>query len=118
MRGLLKKDVYFTWTSDMQIELDSIKQSIATATQLVHYDPSKPAVIETDASIKGLGAVLLQDGRPVRFLSKSLTATEAGYSNIERELLAVLFACVKLHVYTFGRKVDLNTDHNPLESIF
>ena len=52
MRGLLKKDVYFTWTSDMQIEFDSIKQSIATATQLVHYDPSKPAVIETDASIK------------------------------------------------------------------
>ena len=96
----------------------TIKQSIATATQLVHYDPSKPAVIETDASIKGLGAVLLQEGRPVRFLSKSLTATEAGYSNIERELLAVLFACEKLHVYTFGRKVDLNTDHKPLESIF
>ena len=41
------------------------------------------------------------------------------YSNIERELLAVLFACEKLHVYTFGRQeVFINTDHKPLESIF
>ena len=118
MRGLLKKNVHFLWTSDMQVEFDSIKQSIANATQLVHYDPNKTAVIETDASLKGLGAVLLQENRPVRFLSKSLTPTEAEYSNIERELLAVLFACEKLHVYTFGRQIIINTDHKPLEPIF
>jgi len=59
---------------------------------LTHFDPNKPAVIETDASLKGLGPELIQDGRPVRFLSKSLSQTEIEYSNIERELLAVLFA--------------------------
>lgn len=118
MRGLLKKNVKFLWTSDMDVEFNSIKESIIKATQLVHYDLNKPVVIETDASLKGLGAVLLQDGQPVRFLSKSLTPAETEYSGIERELLAVLFACEKLHVYTFGREVSINTDHKPLEAIF
>ena len=117
-RGLLKRDAHFVWTSDMQKELDTIKEDIASAVQLVHYDPNKPAVIETDASLKGLGAVLIQDNKPVRFLSKALTSSEMNYSNIERELLAILFACEKLHIYTFGRKVTVHTDHKPLQSIF
>ena len=118
MRTVLKKDVHFIWTKDMQREFDTIKQAIAESTQLVHYHSIKPVIIETDVSIKKLGAVVLQDGKPVRFLSKSLTAAEAGYSNIERKLLAVLFACEKLYIYIFGRGVTLNTDHKPLESIF
>lgn len=118
MRSLLKRDKHFIWTNDMQKELDLVKMSIADAVQLNHYDPNKPAVIETDASLKGLGAVLLQEGRPVKFLSKALTPTEAAYSNIERELLAVLFACEKLHNYIFGREIKVHTDHKPLENIF
>ena len=101
----------------MQKELDTIKNNIANAVQLTHYEPNKSAVIETDASLKGLGAVLIQDGKPVRFLSKALTPAEANYSNIERELLAVLFACEKLHTYTFGRKTTVHTDHKPLQNI-
>uniref|UniRef100_A0A3B1IJ30 Reverse transcriptase/retrotransposon-derived protein RNase H-like domain-containing protein n=1 Tax=Astyanax mexicanus TaxID=7994 RepID=A0A3B1IJ30_ASTMX len=104
MRGLLKKDVRCTWTAEMQTEFDSVKAGISQAMKLTHFDPVKQVVIETDASLKGLGAVLLQDGCPVKFLSKSLTDTESEYSNIERELLAVLFACEKLHVYVFGRR--------------
>ena len=118
MRSLLKRDVHFVWTSDMQKELDDIKQAICKATELVHYDPNKPLVIETDASLKGLGGVLMQDKKPVRYLSKALTQAEMNYSNIERELLAVLFACEKLHNYTFGRPVEIHTDHKPLELIF
>ena len=118
MRSLLKKNIHFIWTSDMQQELDNVKRAIASAVQLVHYDPSKPAVIETDASLKGLGAVLIQDSKPVRFISKALTTAEVNYSNIERELLAILFACEKLHNYTFGRKVTVHTDHKPLTAIF
>ena len=118
MRSLLKRDTHFLWTSDMQKELDTIKNEIVNAVQLTHYDPNRPAVIETDASLKGLGAVLIQDEKPVRFLSKALTPAETNYSNIERELLAVLFACERLHTYTFGRKVSVHTDHKPLQSIF
>ena len=117
MRSLLKRDVHFLWTSDMQKELDTIKNEIANAVQLTHYEPNKSAVIETNASLKGLSAVLIQDSKPVRFLSKALTPAEANYSNIERELLAVLFACEKLHTYTFGRKTTVHTDHKPLQNI-
>lgn len=118
MRGLLKHNAHFIWTSDMQKELDLVKAAITNAVQLVHYDPQKPVVIETDASLKGLGAVLIQDSKPVRFLSKALTPAEGNYANIERELLAIVFACEKLHNYTFGRKVTVHTDHKPLTSIF
>ena len=118
MRGLLKKDVQFIWTADMEKDLQKIKDAISKSNQLIHFDPTKPTTIETDASLKGLGAVLLQEGQPVRFLSKALTPAEANYSNIERELLAVLFAVEKLHTYTFGREITIHTDHQPLEAIF
>ena len=117
MRSLLKRDVHFLWTSDMQKEPDTIKNEIANAVQLTHYEPNKSAVTETNASLKGLSAVLIQDSKPVRFLSKALTPAEPNYSNIERELLAVLFACEKLHTYTFGRKTTVHTDHKPLQNI-
>ena len=116
MRSLLKRDVHFLWTRDMQ-KLATIKNEIANAVQLTHYEPNKSAVIETDASLKGLDAVLIQDGKPVSFLSKALTPDEANYSNIERKLLTVLFTCEKLHTYTFGRKTTVHTDHKPLQNI-
>ena len=69
-----------------------------------HCHENKPAIIEADASLKDIGAVLIQDSKPMRFLSEALTPAEAYYSNIEQELFAVLFACEKLHRYTFGQK--------------
>lgn len=117
MRTLLKKGVHYVWTADMQQEFEAIKRAIARDVTLTHYDPSKTIIIETDASLKGLGAVLIQDGKPVRFLSKALTSAEKDYANIERELLAIVFACERLHVYTFGRKVTVHTDHKPLAAI-
>ena len=78
----------------MQKELNTIKNEIANAVQLTYYEPNKSAVIETNASLIGLGAVLIQNGKPVRFLSKARTHAEAKYSNIERELLAVLHVCL------------------------
>ena len=74
--------------------------------------------IETDASLKGFGTVLIQEGKPVRFLSKSLTKTEADYSNIEREMLAIVFACEQLHLQIFCQEVTIHTDHKALQHIF
>ena len=98
----------------MHGELDRIKRDIVSAVQFIYYDPKKPAIIETDASQKGLGTVLIQGNKPVRFLSKALTAAEMNYSNIERELLAILFACEKLHTYTFAREIVVK----PMQTIF
>ena len=57
---------------------------------LRHFDPNVESVIQTDASQKGLGAVLLQQGQPVFDASKALTDTEKNYSNIEKETLGVV----------------------------
>ena len=74
--------------------------------------------IQCDASKQGLGAVLLQDGQPVMYISRTLTETEQRYSNIERELLAVVFALERLDHYTAGYRVKVETDHQPLTSIW
>ena len=62
---IMKKDVNVMWTSDMEQEFKSIKVAIANPTQLKHFDHNKPVVIETNASLKGLAVVLIQNGKPV-----------------------------------------------------
>ena len=70
----------------------------------------------------GLGGVLLQEDsqgrtRPVAYASKALTPCETRYANIEREMLAVAWGCIKFHHYLYGRKFICQTDHKPLEDI-
>ena len=60
----------------------------------------------------------MQDGRPVCHASRSLIETESRYSNIERELLAACWSLEKFNHYVFGKKVIIETDHKPLESIW
>ena len=52
------------------------------------------------------------------YLSRALTVTEQRYSNIERELLAIVFALERLNHYTFGRTITVQSDHQPLQSIW
>ena len=66
----------------------------------------------------GLGACLMQDGHPVAYASRSLTPTEVQYAQIEKELLAIVFAMEKFETYLYGRKVLVESDHKPLEAIF
>ena len=61
------------------------------------------------ASSKGLGAVLLQDDKPVAFASKALNNMESRYANIEREMLAVLYGCERFHTFLFGRQFTVHT---------
>ena len=58
---------------------------ITSAPALAYFDNTKETVLNVDASIKGLGAVIMQDGKPVAFGSKTLTPCERRYANIERE---------------------------------
>ena len=73
--------------------------------------------VQADASKHGLGAALLQQGEPVAFAFKSLSETEQRYANIERELLAVVFACKRFKTYVLGRDFTVESDHKPLEMI-
>ena len=73
--------------------------------------------LETDASQSGLGAVLLQEGRPISFMSKALTDTQSRYSNIEHEILGMVTGVEHFPQYLFGRQFTLYTDHKPIESL-
>lgn len=81
------------------------------------YDANLPLTIQTDASKSGLGSVLLQEGQPIAFASRSLTKSEEKYAQIEKELLAIVFACDKFHHFVYGREVDIQSDHKPLETL-
>ena len=85
---------------------------------LTYFDKTKKHTIQCDVSKKGLGAVLLQESKPVMYMSRALTETEQRYSNIERELLAIVFALERLNHYTFRRAITVQSDHQPLQSIW
>ena len=85
---------------------------------LGYFDKTKKHTIQCDASKEGLSAVLLQESKPVMYVSRALTETEQRYSNIERELLAIVFALKRLNHYTFGRTITVQSNHRPLESIW
>ncbi|XP_029657086.1 uncharacterized protein K02A2.6-like [Octopus sinensis] len=67
--------------------------------------------------MRGVGAALIQEGKPIAYASKALSPTEARYTNIERELLAVVYGCEKFHTYLYCRHFNIETDHRPLEQI-
>ena len=118
LQRLCKKDTWYTGESQQQEAFKAIKVVITTAPVLTYLDKDKKHYIQTDASLKGLGAVLLQDGHPVVYASRSLPSAEKQYSNIERELLSVVFAMERLHHYVYGYTVTVETDHKPLVSIW
>ncbi|MET0104994.1 MAG: RNase H-like domain-containing protein [Sedimenticola sp.] len=117
LRNLLKKDTEFFWDHSQSEAFEKIKGIITKSPVLGYYDPSLPLVLEVDASKYGIGCCIMQRGRPIAFASKSLTKTEVGYAQIEKELLAILFGCKRFHQYTYGRQVIVHSDHKPISSI-
>ena len=97
--------------------MDKIKQAISEESTLRYFDTAKTPTLQTDASIKGLGASLIQDDHPIAYASKALSDAETRYACIERELLAVVFGVQRFHTYLYGRPFKVITDHKPLVMI-
>jgi hypothetical protein len=92
LRRLQSGKTHFRWTEDQQRSFDMLKHLFSQEPCLAPFDERAPVSLATDASSTGLGAVLLQQGRPVMYVARSLTEAESHYSTIEKELLAVVFA--------------------------
>ena len=72
-------------------------------------------MLQRDVSIKGLGAYLLQEERPVFFSSKALTEAQSGYMVIKLESLAVAWVMEKFHCFLYANHFIFETDQKPLE---
>lgn len=119
LRCLLKKNAEWSWDAVHDAAVLRLKEALCSAPVLALYSNEKPVLISVDASSIALGAVLLQDSRPVEFASLTLTDTQQRYAQIEKEMLAIVFALERFHQYTFGRlDVIVETDHKPLEALF
>ena len=115
IRRLTRKDVQWRWTQVEEKALQEVKKLVTEAPVLSYYDPSSELTIQCDASQRGLGAALLQNQNA--YASRALTETETRYAQIEKEMLAIVYALEKFNQFTFGRKVTVHSDHKPLEAI-
>ena len=102
---------------------DTLKEKLTSNAVLVFYDPKLPLRIDCDASSYGLGAVLSHvdaNGvdRPIEFISRTLSATERRYSQIDREALSIVWSIKRFHKYVYARPFELLTDHEPLQHIY
>ena len=121
--SLLCKDKCWRWTAQHEAAFLASKELLTSSQVLVHFDPTKPLVLSCDASQYGVGAVLAHrttEGleQPIGFASRTLSAAEKNYSQIEREGLACVFGVKRFHSYLYGHKFELITDHKPLLSLF
>ena len=123
LNELLQKGGKWNWTGAQQAAFERAKNLLQSLALLVHYDPAKQLILACDASPYGVGAVLSQcqeDGceRPVAFASRSLSAAEKNYSQLEKEGLAIVFGVKRFHQYLYGRHFLIFSDHQPLRRRF
>ena len=117
IRELAKDKVPFNWGQEHQSVFTQMKKEIASAPVLAYYNPKKQTVLQTDASIKGLGACLLQEEKAVYFASKVLTDAQQGYVAIELESLAASWAMERFHHVLYANHFILEADQKSLEAI-
>lgn len=81
------------WSHVHEKEFVNLKELLMQSPVLQYFNDKKPLILSVDSSKDGLGAVILQDGAPVAYASKSLTDCQKNYAQIEKETLAIAFGC-------------------------
>ena len=132
LQDLLKCSNEFFWLKVHNEAFKILKNAIVKDVMLKYFDSNLPIYIETDTSKKGIGVVMLQPDNSVQntsrtdvsnnlrlvfYASKTLIATESNYSNIEHEMLGVVFSMLHFKHFTYGRQVRIITDHKPLTRV-
>ena len=122
---MLAKDNKWNWTDDCQKAFETLKESLSEHTLLCHYQPEYETEIVVDASLTGLGAVMVQRNQTsdpfhvVAYKSRALKDAETRYSTTEREALAIRWGVKKLrHLLLGAPKFKVITDHKPLTYMF
>ena len=113
---LLKKGA-FKWNPEAELSFNQLKSAMSSTPVLAIPDFYKPFILETDACYNGVGAVLMQEGKPIAFLSKVLANRHLGLSTYEKELMAIIMTVQKWRYYLLGHKYVIKTDHEALKHL-
>ena len=122
LHQLLAKGITFDWTPECQQAFEEPKGKLVSSPVLAFSNFDKSFVLDTDAGIQGLGAVLLQKQadrklHPVAYASRSLTNNEERYAISDLEMLAVVWAISHFQYYPYGHDVTIRTDHQAVKAI-
>ena len=122
LHALTKKNSVFMWTAACQETFERLRKLLASAPVLAYPDFHVPFILETDASVSRLGAVLAQQQegglvRPIAYASRSLQEHEKRYGATELEGLGVVWAVKHFRPYLYGHHCDIYTDHEALKSL-
>ena len=122
LHNLTRKGALFSWDAECEGAFKTLKEKLVEPPVLAYPDFSKSFVLETDASARGLGAILSQeqeDNRlhPVAYASRALSPQEKRYAITELETLAVVWAVSHFNAYLYGHDVVVYTDHSAVKAV-
>jgi hypothetical protein len=99
----LLKNNSFTWTPIVDQAFQALKESMCTTLVLALPDFTKTFVLECDVFGRGIGAVLMQEGKPLSFTIKQFSDLHLGQSIYEKEMLVILHAVDLWNPYLLGK---------------
>ena len=111
---LMSKSISFKWTPVEQKAFDDIKAAISKESLLTYPDFAKPFDVYTDASDKQLGAVILQEGKPIAHFSRTLNSAQRNYTVTDKELLSIVELLKEFRDILYGHRIRVFTDHKNL----
>ena len=109
MTDLLKKNRKYAWTEECKKSFQELKTRLTTAPILVLPDDTKDFTVYCDACRNGLGAVLMQEGKVIAYVSRQLKTHELNYPTHDLELAAVILALKTWRHHLIGRRCEIYT---------
>ena len=112
---LTRKHAKLEWTDECEQAFQELEHRLTTAPVLVMPSEAGNFVIYSDASRKGLGCVLMQDGKVIAYASRQLKQHEQNYPTHNLELAAIVFSLKIWRHYLYGEKCTIFMDHKSLK---
>ena len=112
LQQLTEKDTCYDWTQEFDAALTAVLSTLCTAPVLALPELQRPFKIFCDISGVGMGAVLVQDGRPIAFWAKRPTEAEQNHAVSEQDMYAVVHALELWHCYLDGPNFTVVTDNS------
>ena len=114
---VIKKDVGFKWGEEQEKAFQVIKEKLTHAPLLALPNFAKTFEVECDASGLGIGAVLMQEGRPIAYFSEKLSGAALKYPTYDKELYALVQALETWQHYLWPKEFVIHTDHESLKHL-